>query len=94
MENDSTTPVSANSVTAAASALLSSLATINASIQAITLIPRSGKTICWALGGAASSSTPAVPPGGISLTITKAVADTIYVYSADGGPNLDVIQHV
>lgn len=89
-----TIPASANSVTAAASALMSSLVTINASLRAITLIPRSGKTIYLALGGAASASTPAVPPGGISLTITKAVADTLYVYSADGGPNLDVIQHI
>lgn len=89
-----TTPASANSVTAAASALLGSLVTLNASLRAITLTPRAGKTIYWAIGGAASASTPAVPSGGISLTITKAVADTLYVYSTAVGPNLDIIQHV
>ena len=87
-----TVPVSDHSVTAAASALLSSLITINANLRALTLKPRTGKTVYIHFGGAASAATLELVA--ISMTITKAVADTIYVYSADGGPNLDIIQHV
>ena len=91
-EDAETVPASFHSVTAAASALLSSLITINANLRALTLKPRSGKTVYINLGGAASAATFELVA--LSLTISKAVADTIYVYSGDAGPNLDIIQHV
>lgn len=87
-----TVPASDHSVTAAASALLNSFFTINASLRALTLKPRTGKTVYIHFGSAASAGTFELVA--LSMTITKAVAETLYVYSADGGPNLDVIQHV
>ena len=90
-----TVPASLHSVTSAASAVLSGLVTaFDANLRRLTLIPRTGKTVHWNVAAAASANTPLVPAGGISFSCTTAVANTIYVYSADAGPNLDVIQHV
>ena len=98
-----TVPSATTSVTAAASALLNTLhgavsgtdLTFNANLARLTLIPRSGATVNWNIGGAAVDDTmPVIPSGGISFDCTKAVADTIYVHSDTAGVNLDVIQHI
>lgn len=89
-----TTPVSCHVMTAAASATLATLigAPLNSGLRAITLKPRTGKTVYMKFGSVASSSTFELIA--MSFTTTKAVADTIQLFSAAEGPNVDLIQHI
>jgi hypothetical protein len=89
-----TTPNSCHVMTAAASATLATLigTPLDSGLRAITLKPRTGKTVYMNFGAAASSST--IELIAINFTTTKAVADTIQLFSAAEGPNVDLIQHI
>ena len=68
-------------------------AALQTNLAALTLQPHSGVSqIYYALGNA-SASTSQVPAGGITLPITKAVADTIKLYAATDAA-MTVIQEV
>ena len=81
-------------VTVVASASIASIqaTALDDNLAGLTLVPRTGKSVYWNVGGAASTATCLIPAGGISLACTKTIADTIRLYCADAGPNLDIIQ--
>lgn len=86
---------SCHAITVAASNTLEGYSvTVNASIRALTFIPRPGAVVYYNIGGAASASTPLILSGGMSFTCTHTSADTIYLFSATAGVNLDIIQHI
>jgi hypothetical protein len=79
-----------------ASGLLTTYATITfeTNLIKVTLIPTdSTKTINVNVGGAASAATAPIPGSGITFPITKAIADTIYVYAASS-TELSVITQI
>lgn len=86
---------SCHAITAVGSSTLETLGvTVNPNIRAFTFIPRPGAVVYYNIGGAASASTPLILSGGMSFTCTHTSADTVYLYSATVGVNLDIIQHI
>lgn len=58
--------------------------------QRIVLIPRGD--MYWKIAGAASAATARIGQGlALNMPLTKALADTIYVYAAGGGVVCDLL---
>lgn len=82
-----------HTITAGASALLSSLITINPRLKALAFQAASGVTATINRGAAATSATWAIPAatGGLNLAINAADAGDLYIY---GNGAVNVLQFV
>lgn len=66
--------------------------TLPAGLLRIAIIPRPGAaTVYYNFGAAATANTFAVPAIGLSIPVTKAVADLMQVYAAGGGVVCDLL---
>jgi hypothetical protein len=85
------TPVSSTTVTAGASALLSSLVTFDARLKALEIVPSSGVSANLFMGGAATSAKTAIPATGRRFPCNAGSAASLYLY---GNGAVDVWQYV
>ena len=85
LENRDDVLVTAERLTIGGSATLASLlaTALAAGVTRIMIVPESASAdIRMAIGGAASAATAKVPASGVSIPITKTLADTIRLYSS------------
>jgi len=76
-------------ITATAVLLTAFTATLPTRTVRVVLIPRGD--VYYEIGGAASASTAKLPAAGISMPVTKTLADTIQVYAAGDGVVCDLL---